>query len=133
MRRAHHGLDPVPGADPPAGYSSVFSISAIFSGGKRGSHRFTPLTPLLHLRLSRLGPVGIAPAPARHTSSVRGRPGSGPPRPRCPSAVSGGPRHLQVLPVVGHGDVAEHLEIQRGAAEADEADAGRRRVDLRCA
>ena len=36
--RPPHCRDPVPGADPPAGYSSVFSISAIFCCGKRGSH-----------------------------------------------------------------------------------------------
>ena len=105
----------MPVADPSAGYSSVFSISAIFSRGKRGSHSSRCAMPCLHLRLSRLGPVVIKPATLIEIRRPRRQAKLAP-----DAATMSMIRRLrvlsdfQVLAVVGHRDVAEHLEIQRG-------------------
>src|SRR5215831_15319916 len=99
--------------------------------GKARQIQLAALTPCLHLGLSRLGAAGIKPAPLLHIGRLRGEGKVG--------ACRGDDVHdaqievlgdLQVLAEVAHGDVAEHLEVQRRAAEVDEANPSRGRVDL---
>jgi hypothetical protein len=91
----------------------IVSLRNLFPGKAR-QPQLAPLTPLLHLCLNRLGPVGIEPAPRLQIRRLRrqGQAGS-----RRGDDVHDAQVQIlgdfQILAEVHHGDVAEHLEIQR--------------------